>query len=86
MAHYIYYVENTFSDEKPEQFTSLKKAVERTIELASAEFNPVWAKHFDKWLISLPCYNLEYYHRGDTFETLYERCKKTFNELKRKYG
>lgn len=58
-----YSVENIFTDEvKP--FRNLKKAVEYAIEQKDSSN-----------LITCGNINLEYYMYGDTYDTLYARCK-----------
>ena len=65
-----YYVEHTISSEYV-TFKSLKKAVEYSIQ----KKNEMLIIHVGGW-------NLDGYNRGDTFETLYNRCKKYLAEIK----
>lgn len=66
-----FYVENTLSNEKDKIFYSLKKAVEYVIEQAN-----------ENLLIHIGGYNLEYYIKGDTVNSLYLRCSNIIATLK----
>lgn len=65
-----YYVQNALTD-KTNGFSSLKKAVEYCITERNTAL-----------LIHIGGYNLDYYKIGDTYITLYNRCKDFINELK----
>ena len=58
-----FYVTNTISNEKDKVFYSLQKAVEYVIEQAN-----------ENLLIHIGRYNLEYYIKGDTVNSLYLKC------------
>ena len=65
-----YYVQDALTD-KTKGFQSLKKAVEYCISEKNTSL-----------LIHIGGYNLDYYKKGDTYTTLYNRCKDFINELK----
>lgn len=70
MKKYTYvYVQNIYTD-KEYKFNSLKKAVEYAISVKD-ETN----------LIHIGYYNLDYYKNGDTFDTLYKRCKEIIKNI-----
>lgn len=57
-----YYVEHYYTDEQ-KSFKTLTAAVKYVLE-----------KKDTNLLIHIGGYNLDYYHNGDTFESLYNRC------------
>lgn len=65
--NYVYFVQDCNSPDPYDfgiRFTSLKKAVAYAIESKDTAF-----------LIHNGAFNFDYYRYGDTFETLYARCK-----------
>ena len=66
-----FYVQNTITDEEI-KFSSLKKAVEHCVALKDMNT-----------LIHIGGYNLDYYIAGDTFDTLYARCKEILDTIKK---
>lgn len=64
-----FYVENTITEEE-KSFNSLKKAVEYCIKQKNTNL-----------LIHIGGYNLEYYEQGDTYETLYNKCKEILEKI-----
>lgn len=70
MKKYTYvWVQNVYTDEE-HKFNSLKKAVEYAITLKD-----------DTNLLHIGYFNLDYYRKGDTFNTLYNRCKEIIKNI-----
>lgn len=64
-----YYVEHYYTDEE-KGFKTLTAAVKYVLE-----------KKDTNLLIHIGGYNLDYYHNGDTFESLYNRCVAIVEQL-----
>jgi hypothetical protein len=64
-----YYVQHSYTDEQ-KGFTTLTSAVKYVIE-----------KKDHNLLIHIGGYNLDSYNRGDSFETLYNRCVNTLASI-----
>ena len=70
-----FYVEDIYNNHKEIRVSSLKKACEIAIERAETTT-----------LIHIGSFNLDRYHIGDTYETLYQRCADIIKECDGKFG